>query len=124
MLVYSGYWPLIQIKSLQILPLILKVAFLLIVEETLLSSLGNFRILAKIIWPDMCEFFQDSLLMESLVSRPILLLVEHSFDCCGILTCFEFKKPEDLIVVLCSQDCFFLLGPILDSLSSSINSSW
>ena len=59
------FWILasIQIKSLQILPLILQVAFLLIVEETLLSSLSNFRILAKIIWPDMRDFFQDSLLM-------------------------------------------------------------
>ena len=35
--IYSGYWPLIQMQSLQILPLIPSVAFLLIVEETIFS---------------------------------------------------------------------------------------
>lgn len=29
---------------------------LLVVKETILFSLGNFRTLAKVIWPHMCEF--------------------------------------------------------------------
>ena len=33
------------------------------VEETIFSWCGQFRTLAKIIWPHMCEFIQDSLLM-------------------------------------------------------------
>ena len=36
---------------------------MLIVEGIILYSPGNFRTLAKIIWPHMCEFIWDSLLM-------------------------------------------------------------
>lgn len=54
--IYSECWPLIQMQSLQILPLIPSVAFLLIVEETIFSSFDHFRTLAKIFWPHMCEF--------------------------------------------------------------------
>ena len=36
---------------------------ILATSETILSSLGNFRNLAKIFWPHMCQFIQDFLLM-------------------------------------------------------------
>ena len=36
---------------------------ILATSETILSSLGNFRNLARIFWPHMCQFIQDFLLM-------------------------------------------------------------
>ena len=75
----------------------------------MLSSLDNFRTLANIIWPQG-SVYSSFPPYDSLVSLPVLLQVEHSFDCCGIVACFEFRKPEGPIVVLCSQDCFCSLG--------------
>lgn len=54
--------PIFRYESLQIFLLILWVAFLLTAEESVHPSLGNFRNLAKIIWPHLCQFIQDSLL--------------------------------------------------------------
>ena len=58
----------------------------------------------------MCEFIQDSILVIYWSLCLFWLQVGHSFDCCGILACFEFRKPEGPMVIICSQDCFCSLG--------------
>lgn len=61
--IYSEYWPIMQIQSLQILLLIPSICLSADCWGDHLSSHGNFRTLAKIIWPHMCEFIQDSILV-------------------------------------------------------------
>ena len=81
---------------------------LLVVKETVLFSLGNFRALATIIWPHVWIYLRFPS-YGSLVSLLILLPVGHCFDCYGIIMCFESRKPEVTIVVLYSQDWFLSL---------------
>lgn len=117
--VYSEYWPTMQIQSLQILLLIPSVCLSVDCWGDHPFFTWSFwnpgkDHLASYVW-----IYSGFLPCDLLVSLPVLLQVEHSFDCCGILTCFEFRKPEGPIVTICSQD-FLLFGFLFSCISFSV----
>ena len=92
---------------------------LLIVQETILSSLGNFRTLAKTIWPHVCELFEIPLLWFIGLSA-CFVAAGTLFWLLWLSYVFWIHEAWVTIVVLCSQGCSFSLRSLLGSISINI----